>query len=248
MSEKRNDPVRPADGEARQLARHLLRTARHCALGVLDPQTGTPMVSRVGLATAVDGTPIILVSALAGHAAGLAGDPRCSLLVGEPGKGDPLAHPRMTVACRAVKLDRDGEEGRQARLRYLAANPKAALYADFADFAFHALEPQAASLNGGFGRAFRLTAADLLENCEASARFAVAQHHLLDWLGGDGRPALDKAMRAAGLAGQAARVSGIDPAGVDLSVRGRAARLDFAAPADDPSQLAERLGSLAAKR
>jgi putative heme iron utilization protein len=41
---------------------------------------------------------------------------------------------------------------------YLARHPKAQLYADFPDFIFIRLKPLGASLNGGFGKAFRLTA------------------------------------------------------------------------------------------
>ena len=248
MTDKRGDPARPADDEARNLAGRLLRTARHGALAVLDPQTGTPMVSRVGLATAVDGTPLFLVSTLAGHTAGLAADPRCSILVGEPGKGDPLAHPRMTIACRAVKLDRDAEEGRQARMRYLAANPKAALYAGFTDFSFHALLPQAASLNGGFGRAWRLAAADLLSDGKASARFTTEQQRLLEWRHDEGRPRLLAAARAAGLPDRGLTATGVDPGGIDLTIRGQAVRLAFDMPADAPGQVSGRLASLVENR
>ncbi|RMD89447.1 MAG: pyridoxamine 5-phosphate oxidase, partial [Alphaproteobacteria bacterium] len=50
-----------------------------------------------------------------------------------------------------------------ARLRalWLAAHPKAALYVDFADFGFIRFEVAGALLNGGFGKAWRLSAADL---------------------------------------------------------------------------------------
>ena len=65
-------------------------------------ETGAPLASRVGVATDIDGAPLILVSMLSAHTPAILADPRCSLLVGEPGKGDPLAHPRLTLICRAV--------------------------------------------------------------------------------------------------------------------------------------------------
>ena len=37
------------------------------------------------------------MSELAGHRQALERNGACSLLVGEPGKGDPLAHPRVTL-------------------------------------------------------------------------------------------------------------------------------------------------------
>jgi putative heme iron utilization protein len=159
---------RPVDEEARTLARQLLRSARYGALATLDPASGHPLASRVALATDVDGTPLILISALSAHTGALRADPRCSLLCGEPGRGDPLAHPRITLVARARRIDRADEAAHNSvRRRYLARQPKAKLYADFGDFAFWRLEVERASLNGGFGRAYELTAADMLAPADA---------------------------------------------------------------------------------
>lgn len=156
-------PIRPTDDEARALARQLLVGARFGALGTLDPAGGAPVVSRVAVGTTPAGAPLTLVSDLAAHTRALRADPRASLLVGEPGpRGDPLTHPRLTLHCRARFVDRGGAEHAALRIRYLATHPKAALYIDFADFGFVVLAPEGASLNGGFGRAYELTRADLL--------------------------------------------------------------------------------------
>jgi putative heme iron utilization protein len=157
----RADPVRDADDDARLLARRLLADAGHGALATLEPGTGHPMASRCAVALDADGVPLLLVSALSAHTVALDADARCSLLVGEPGAGDALAHPRLTVAGRARRLERGSDEAARARARWLARHPKAALYVDFGDFSFWRLEPERASLNGGFGRAYRLAPADL---------------------------------------------------------------------------------------
>ncbi len=68
----------------------------------------------------------------------------------------------MTIRVTARILDRDAPEGQRARARILAHQPKAQLYIDFPDFLLIRLEPEAASLNGGFGKAYELTRADLL--------------------------------------------------------------------------------------
>lgn len=155
--------LQPVDDATRVLARRLVRTARYGALAVLDPATGHPLASRVALSTDVDGTPLILISSLSAHTGALAAEARCSLLCGEPGRGDPLAHARITLLARARRIDRADEPTHaRVRRRYLARQPKAALYADFGDFAFWRLEVQRASLNGGFGRAFELDAGDVL--------------------------------------------------------------------------------------
>lgn len=155
------DPFREADDAARELARRLLANAPHGALAVLDPADGHPLASRVAVGLDRDGTPLLLLSSLSAHTAALAADPRCSLLVGEPGAGDPLAHPRLAVTGRAVRLDRRTPAHAQARDRWLERHPEARTYVDFGDFGFWRLEPQRGLLNGGFARAYRLDAADL---------------------------------------------------------------------------------------
>jgi putative heme iron utilization protein len=156
------DPTRPADDEARALARKIFSAARHGALAYAESATGRPGIGRIALATAPDGVPLTLVSDLAQHSIGLRTQADCALMVGEPGdRGDPLTHPRLMIAARAVFVDRDSADHRMLRLHWLARHPKAKLYVDFADFRFVRLEPVSALLNAGFGRAFRLTAEDL---------------------------------------------------------------------------------------
>lgn len=154
--------LRDTDDEARKLARTLLRGARFGTIAVIDQETGYPNASRVLLANAPDGTPAILVSALSAHTRALLKDPRCSLLTGEPGKGDPLAHPRLTVQADAETVERDSRMHGWLRQRFLNRHPKAALYIDFGDFRFVLLTPVTASLNGGFGRAYAIPGSDLI--------------------------------------------------------------------------------------
>lgn len=161
MTEKKT-PVLETTDEAVALARNLIRSARHGVIATLDPETGRPVATRVGLATDADGAPIILVSALAAHTPAMRADPRCSLLVGEPVKGDPLAHPRLTLHCDAREIERSSAEEEQIAGRYLAHNPKARLYSGLGDFRYFRLEPIRASLNAGFGRAYALAAKDVI--------------------------------------------------------------------------------------
>ena len=154
------DPIRPTDDQARALARNLLDHARWAALSTLD-ESGHPSASLVSFALDEDRNPVLLVSSLSSHTSQLRQDPRCALLVGEPGKGDPLAHPRVTISCTADFIVRPSAEHDRLRPLYLKRQPKAELYIDFGDFTFVKLTPLAASLNGGFGKAYRLTSTDL---------------------------------------------------------------------------------------
>lgn len=150
-----SNPIRPTDDNARALAQQLVTGLRHAALGVLDPVTGAPLVTRVALAWL--GAPHILISDLSMHTKALNANPACSLLVGEPlSKGDPLTHPRLTLQCHATPANKAG-----LRDQWLALHPKAKLYIDFADFRMLRLSVNEAHLNAGFGKAFHLTPADL---------------------------------------------------------------------------------------
>lgn len=165
MAEQKTDPIRPTDDEARALARDLIDTARFGALGVMDPETGAPMVTRIAVVPGPDGLPLTLVSTLSSHTAALDADPACSLLVGEPGaKGDPLTHPRLTLQARAEMVDKAALKD-----HYLRLYPKAQLYYDFGDFRLMRLTPVAAFLNGGFGKAYHLTPDDLVPEARQEA-------------------------------------------------------------------------------
>lgn len=156
MSEKKIDPIRPTDDEARALARRLIMEARFAALAVTDPRTQAPMVTRVALVPGPDGVPLSLISTLSSHTQALSASPVCSLLIGEPGvKGDPLTHPRLTLQANAEQTDKGA-----LRDHYLSLYPKAQLYYDFGDFGLTRFAPIGGLLNGGFGKAFRLGAND----------------------------------------------------------------------------------------
>ncbi|QQM31530.1 HugZ family protein [Martelella lutilitoris] len=154
--------LRETDGAARALARRLVREAPYAALAVNEEETGFPLASRVLLATDIDGAPAILVSGLSVHTRAIEADDRVSILTGEPAKGDPLAHPRLTTRCHARLVDRESVHHAWLRRRFLSRHPKAKTYIDFPDFNLFRLEPVSANLNGGFGKAFVLEGADLV--------------------------------------------------------------------------------------
>lgn len=160
MAEK--NPIRETDDEARALGQTLLAEARFGALAVIARETGHPTVSRIAITRGPDGAPLTLISELSAHTGHLLARPDCSLLLGEPGpSGDPLTHPRITLACTA-RFIRHGDPERAAlREGYLAQYPKAKLYIDFGDFLFAHFAVTSAALNGGFGKAYHLSPDDL---------------------------------------------------------------------------------------
>lgn len=241
----KKDPLLPVDDAARRLARGLLRSARHGALATLDPMEGGPQATRTGLASDMDGSPVFLTSTLSAHTQALLADPRCSVLLGEPGKGDPLAHPRLTVTGRAERIDA-GQVRDRLKGRYMARHPKSGLYVDFADFGFWRLEIHRASLNGGFGRAYAMTPADVLTDLGGL-------EGLLDFEGGavahmneDHADAVELYARAFCQAEPGSwRLAALDPEGLDLVLGDRVERLWFDTPMKSPQEMRPRLVQLA---
>ncbi|WP_417424540.1 HugZ family protein [Hoeflea sp.] len=237
--------IRDTDDQARGLARRLVRGARFAAIAVCEPDTGFPFVSRVLTGIDTDGTPVILISALSTHTAALRADPRASLLFGEPGKGDPLAHPRITVRTNAEQVSRDDPSHQRLRSRFIARHPKATLYVDFGDFAFFRMVPVSASLNGGFGKAYALEAADLLIASPAISELAEIEQSAIAHMNTDHAEAADFYARTLGKSSKSGwAIRGIDCAGLDLVHGDALLRIEFDAPIQTAAELRHKLAEL----
>ncbi|AWN50311.1 pyridoxamine 5'-phosphate oxidase [Methylobacterium terrae] len=236
-------PAAEAPFDAIGLAKELLRTIRSGALATLERDGAAPFASLVTVATDLDGTPLLLLSRLSAHTLNLEADPRCSILLARGGKGDPLAHPRLTVTGIAERSD----EAR-VRARFLARHPKAALYADFPDFAFFRLAVRAGHLNGGFARAATLTGPELLTDLSGLEALAESEAGAVAHMNEDHADAV--ALYATRLAGEEPgpwRLTGFDPEGLDLMAGERTARVAFPERLADPASLRPALVAMAAK-
>lgn len=232
--------LRETDEEARQQARRLLRGARFASLAVIDAESGFPAVSRTLLGIDLDGVPVILVSALAAHTGSLAADPRCSIMTGEPGKGDPLAHPRITVFCTAELVEPGSDDHRRIRARFVARHRKAELYVDFPDFRFLRLVPSSASLNGGFGKAYVLPGEDLTIRNSSFAPEWLALQNLTGHMSAEAN-AIAKALKAP--INEDWRICGADMAGIDLIHADILIRYEFEEPILVPNEILDRISN-----
>jgi len=160
MNEKIN-PIRETNDEAIALARKLIAETRYAAIGVKEMETDIPLVSRIAIAYSAEAGFFFCASDLSVHSKCLKEDSACSLLLGEPGRGDGLAYPRITVIGKTQRLPNDTDQRPLLRETFLKIHPKAELYIDFADFGFYPVEIERAQLNGGFGKAFHLTQEEL---------------------------------------------------------------------------------------
>lgn len=232
----RQDPGFDPVAESKQL----LRAIRTATLATLTA-SGAPFATLTAIATDFDGAPILLLSKLAHHTGNLERDGRCSLLLAQGGRGDPLAHPRLTLVATAART-----QSPTARARFLARNPKAQLYADFPDFSFWRAEIEAVHLNGGFARAADFGPEALLTDLSGAQALLAAEAEIVGRMNADHAEALALcAEKFAGAKSAQWRASGVDPEGLDLVSGDATARVFFPAPAKSPEEAQAALAELA---
>jgi heme iron utilization protein len=237
-----------ADFDAKSLAKDLLRTIRTGALATVDRNTGHPFASLVNVATDVDGALLILVSRLSTHTANLERDGRASVLLATAGKGDPLAHPRLTVLGTFVQVPRDDVAEPRIHRRFLARHPKSQLYSGFADFSFWRLNTVSAHLNAGFARAADLQAAEVLTDLTGAESLIEAEESAITHINESHAEAVRLyATRLLGAADGNWRLTGLDPEGLDLALGHLALRLPFPQRVVSPLALRAVTADLAAK-
>src|SRR5262249_18269817 len=139
-------------------AKKLLREGRSGALATLMAGSGDPDCSLGNVATAVDGSPLLLLSRLALHTQNLLADRRVSLMLDERKGGDPLEGARVMLmgTCAA-----DSESA--AASSYLRRHPEAEMFAGFADFSFYRMGIARAHLVAGFGRIVVLATLEIFD-------------------------------------------------------------------------------------
>jgi putative heme iron utilization protein len=228
----RQDPAFNPQAESKLL----LRTIRSGALATLSDRGG-PFATLTAVATHYDGSPILLLSRLAAHTRNLERDPRCSLLLTLGGRGDPLAHPRLTLEAVAARTTDPA-----ARARFLRRNPKSALYANFPDFSFWRLEITGVHLNGGFARAADFGPEALLTPVAGAEPLIAGEEAALDGLNREQAATLGLLAQKNIREGEFSwRASGIDPEGLDLIAGDCATRIEFLRPIATPDELREHL-------
>ena len=215
--------AQPGSGkEAGFAARCLMRGTAAATLATA--ADGQPFASLVTPAVAPDGSILLWLSSLSEHTRQLAAEPRCALLfAGTPEDANPQTAPRVSVTGLAAPVG-----NAVLKARWLDRHPYAALYAEFADFALWQVRPGGALLVGGFARATRLRAAELLPDAEAVEAVAEAEPDILEHVNADHSDAL--AAIAAGLLGGPPgtwRLGAVDTDGCDLVLGEDVRRLHF---------------------
>jgi heme iron utilization protein len=231
----------PSEFNAVGTAKTLLREARNGAIATHMGGSQDPYCSLVNVATAGDGSPLLLISALAVHTKNLQADKRVSLLLAARGEGDPLERPRVTLQGRA-EVTTDAAEKR----RFLTRHPGAEAYAGFKDFAFYRIAPTAAHLVAGFGRIVDLTWADLRTDTADAQPLLDQEDDICSHMNMDHADTMR--LYASALLGAPERdwtCVGCDPEGLDMQAGDHALRLPFPQPVKSPGVLRQTLKGLA---
>ena len=222
------------DPDPAVLAITLLRAARIGSLAT--SIEGQPFVSLVTPATAPDRSVLLWLSDLAEHTRHLRSDPRCALMVsGAAPTTNPQTAPRLSIRATAEPIDAPA-----LKARWLAIHPYALMYSDFQDFSLWRLTPHAASFVAGFGRAGRLSGADLVAESGVVAAIEEAAPGIMD--GFNAGPAT--MARSAG----AWRMVAVDLDGADLAAEETVRRFRFAAAARGPQDILDVLSRPASPR
>jgi len=225
----------------RMAAKKLLREGRTGALATLMPGSGDPYCSLVNVATAADGSPLLLISKLAAHTRNILADPRCSLMIDERKAGDPLEGGRVMLMGTAVKTDDE-----HVRRRYLERQPEAGMFAGFADFAFYKMLLKGAHLVAGFGRIVDLEPEDVLTRVDDAEDLVAGEPDILAHMNEDhGETCRLYATKILGAPDGAWRCVGCDPEGLELQLDRTALRLPFPQRVRAPGVLRVMLKQLA---
>ena len=228
-----------------RLAKSLFRRSRQGALATLMAESGDPYCSLVNVASAPDGSPILLISRLAVHTRNILADPRISLMLDERAPGDPLEGARIMVAGRAEEA---GAERDLLRRRYLNVHPSAETFVDFKDFSFFRIRPSGAHLVAGFGRIVDLGPEQFLTEVGDAASLIEAEQGAIEHMNEDHREAMNRyATKLLGAEAADWRCTGCDPEGLDMQAGATILRLEFPARVTGPGELRKLLVKLPAE-
>lgn len=217
--------------DARVCAKTILRSETYGVLAVLEPESGYPLTSRVGVASDFDGLPILLLSQLSIHTQALNDDTRCSLLLGEIGNGDPLSFPRLSLIGIAEKLTKKSEELEYLRTRYLMHQPNAKLYIDFTDFSFFRIHVERANLNAGFGQFFKLSGEEIIFQRDWISKLRILEEVITEKINQTFKKDVTEYVK--NLGGDSSlnwKIISIDPEGFNLSADTEIVRVNFSQP------------------
>ena len=224
-----------------QDARRWLRAHRYGLLSTHSRAVeGYPFGSVVPYALAHDACPVMLISRLAEHTKNLAGDARVSLLIHEAGE-DVQAQARVTLLGKAELV----ADPLMIEPRYERFFPATAGYRTQLDFEYWRIVPVTLRAIAGFAKVHWVSREAYAPPPGAIA-LADDEAGILEHMNTDHAHTLRDYCRLQNLVvNDSVSMVGIDCDGFDLSVDGKLARFEFAAPVTDAAAVRAALIALA---
>ena len=233
--------------KARQLVRSAIKAVLCTNISENQFAKGYPFGSLVTIATAWDGSPILLLSSLAQHTKNIVNDEYISLLVdGTDGYHNPQQGPRVGVVGR-LSLTKDGGLGR----RFLRRHPRASFYANFKDFNFYKLEVEKYHYVGGFAQALWIGKRKAVLPKRNWVKVAESEEEILSHMNSDHLETLRLyGTKLLGKNGKHWGMVALDPEGIDLRCGNKIHRINFSAPVTNTYDVRKTLiqMSVAAKK
>ena len=230
------------------VARHLVRCALKAVLCTnmsLNKNSNVyPFGSLVTIATAWDGSPILLLSNLAQHTQNILKDSRSCLLVdGTDGFLNPQQGPRVGIIGRIIPIKND-----RLSDRFLSRNPQASLYANFDDFGFYKMKVEKYHYIGGFAQALWIEKQKVVLPKNDWIKIAESEEDILSHMNSSHTETLRLyGVKLLGKRGIYWKMIALDPEGLDLRCGHSVHRLNFPALVKNADQCRKELIKLAAK-
>ena len=238
------DKAKPGATGARQLIRSA-RKAILCTTGYNGKGVeGWPVGSLVTIATAWDGSPVLMLSTLAYHTQNLIQDPRASIIVdGTEGFLNPQQGPRVCIMGR-IRRTRD----KRLHRRFLARHPRASLYSRLPDFQFYKMGVERYHYVAGFARALWIKRPKTVLTRKDWVNIAASEEHILAHMNSDHHEVLRLyGTKLLGHRGKHWHMIALDPEGIDLRCGDSLHRLEFDSIKQNAHDCRKALVSLAAK-
>lgn len=238
------------DFDPKTFTKKVLREARSGFIATLKRDgSGDPYCSPVDVATAADGSPLLLISTFALHTKNLLADPRVSLALVERKEGAPLAIGRIMLQGTIARTD-DPADRRRYLERHRGENgePGAEQFAAFDDFAFYKMKVTDAHYVAGFGRIGNLKAKDILTRVKDATDVVESEPSVIAHMNEDHADICRLyATKLLGAPDGAWRCVGCDPEGIELQLNRLALRLALPRRARTPLTLRKALIRLSKK-
>ena len=229
---------------ARQLVRNAFKAVLCTNMLPVKGAKGWPLGSLVTIASAWDGSPILMLSNLSQHTQNITRDERSSLVIdGTEGFLNPQEGPRVGIIGRTRPI-----KDKRFLRRFLNRHPSASLYANFGDFQCYKMEIEKYHYVGGFAQALWIEKQKAVLPRKDWVNIAEAEEYILEHMNLDHPEALRLyGTKLLGKRGKYWNMIALDPEGFDLRCGNSVHRVNFTSLVKNENDCRKALIEIVAK-